>query len=89
MAISRRSTLALMGGAAIGALGTSLLPHGAQAQAQRGGMLTMAVSGGSTTDSLDPATYIEIYIGSIGHAGLPISFAFAAMTEAGPGWLAS
>lgn len=68
MGLSRRSALALMGGASMAALGTSLLPTRAQAQAKTGGTLTMAVSGGSATDTLDPATFIEIYIGAIGFA---------------------
>jgi peptide/nickel transport system substrate-binding protein len=66
--LNRRAALALLGGASVAALGAAAFPTPVQAQAKTGGTLTMAVSGGSTTDSLDPATYIEIYIGSVGHA---------------------
>ncbi|MFZ1727418.1 MAG: ABC transporter substrate-binding protein, partial [Albidovulum sp.] len=68
LALNRRSALTLMGGASIVALGTALFAGRAQAQAKTGGTLTMAVSGGSTTDTLDPTTFIEIYIGAIGYA---------------------
>ncbi|WP_417432451.1 ABC transporter substrate-binding protein [Kiloniella sp.] len=66
--LNRRSALALLGGASVAAFGSAAFPGMAQASPKRGGLLTMAVSGGSTTDSLDPATYVEIYLGSVGHA---------------------
>ncbi|UTW08220.1 ABC transporter substrate-binding protein [Pseudomonas benzenivorans] len=78
--MTRRSALGLLGGASVAALGGMSLIGSAPAfgsmtstgrtytPAVKGGKLTMAVSGGSTTDSLDPATYNEIYIGTVGHA---------------------
>lgn len=65
--MNRRSALALLGGGSLAALSTPLFFGRAEAQAKAGGTLTLAVSGGNTTDSLDPATYNEVYIGIVGH----------------------
>ena len=66
---NRRETLKILGGASLAAMSGALIPGIASSQqAKRGGTLTMALSGGSTTDTLDPATYKEPYIGTIGFA---------------------
>lgn len=67
--VSRRHFVA--GASTLGAAfvtSTSLtLPRRAQA-AKSGGTLRAALAGGSTTDSLDPATYVGLYIFSVGFA---------------------
>ena len=56
----------LQGGAALGALGLMGAP--ALAAPQRGGRMRAALAEGSTTDNLDPATYTDIYMISVGFA---------------------
>lgn len=49
-------------------LAGSLLSTPARAAPQSGGRLRLGIAGGSTSDSLDPATYAEIYMLSLGFA---------------------
>ena len=44
----------------------SLLAGSAQAAAERGGRLVVGLAEGSTTDSLDPQTYTDVLMMSIG-----------------------
>jgi ABC-type dipeptide transport system, periplasmic component len=61
---NRRSVL--QGGAALGALGLMGAP--AMAAPKSGGRLRAALAEGATSDSLDPATYTDIYMISVGFA---------------------
>ncbi|MGB7322942.1 MAG: ABC transporter substrate-binding protein [Albidovulum sp.] len=66
--LSRRGLL--KGATALGAAGL-ILPASmrpASAQAKKGGTLRVAITGGSTTDSLDPATWQELYVQVFGNA---------------------
>jgi len=56
----------LQGGAALGALSLTGMP--AMAQAKKGGRVRAALAEGSTQDSLDPGTYTDIYMISVGFA---------------------
>ncbi|MEM9740807.1 MAG: peptide ABC transporter substrate-binding protein, partial [Pseudomonadota bacterium] len=62
---NRRSVLG--GGAALGALGLSGLPSFANTP-KRGGTVRVALAEGSTQDSLNPWTYTDIYMMSLGFA---------------------
>ncbi len=57
----------LQGGAALGALGLSGVPSFAQT-GKRGGSVRVALAEGSTQDSLNPWTYTDIYMLSVGFA---------------------
>lgn len=66
--LSRRSLLkASLATAAIGA-GTISLPRDASAQPARGGTVRLAHAHGSTTDSLDPASWIHDYTYTLAYA---------------------
>lgn len=66
--VDRRTALKLIGGASALAT-TSLLPFSAHAAGPtRGGTLKLGVSGGSTADSLDPATFLDTHTYSVGFA---------------------
>lgn len=69
-ALPRRNTLKLLGGGALAA-GLALPGGSARAQAaepQRGGTLRIGLSGGSTTETLDPATYLDSHMWVVGFA---------------------
>jgi len=57
----------LEGTAATGAL-IGLGPHARAAEPKKGGRLRVALAEGSTSDSLDPQTYTDIYMLSVGFA---------------------
>lgn len=56
-------------GAMIGlAAAAGVLPGPARAEPRRGGDLRLGIGSGSTSDSLDPGTYADNYMQSVGHA---------------------
>jgi peptide/nickel transport system substrate-binding protein len=65
--VSRRSFLqaTLAAGVTMAAAGTNL-PAAAQAIPKKGGKFKLGLSKGSTTDSLDPATYLDYYMATVG-----------------------
>jgi peptide/nickel transport system substrate-binding protein len=65
--MSRRSFLQL--GAAAGltfAVADGMFARAARAEPKRGGRLRIGIGAGSTTDSLDPATYTNAFMGDVG-----------------------
>jgi peptide/nickel transport system substrate-binding protein len=48
------------------ALADGMFARAAKAQAKRGGKLRIGIGAGSTTDSLDPATYTNAFMGDVG-----------------------
>jgi peptide/nickel transport system substrate-binding protein len=61
----------LQGATALGlttAAATSLLPRSLRAEPKKGGRLRAGLAEGGTTDSLDPQTYTDIYMISVGFA---------------------
>jgi len=67
--LSRRELL--KSSAAVGltaAIGPALLSTPALAQPRRGGHCKLGIGSGSTTDSLDPGTYADNYMQTVGHA---------------------
>jgi peptide/nickel transport system substrate-binding protein len=67
--ISRREFLQAAAALGLAApLATGLLGQPVRAEPQKGGLLRLGIAGGSTSDSLDPATYAEIYLLSLGFA---------------------
>lgn len=62
--LNRRTVVGLLGSAA--AVGMSGLQAAAAPAPKRGGLLRMGISGASTTDSLDPATYSSTYMQCLG-----------------------
>src|SRR5438093_1495607 len=63
--LSRRTVVCLMGSAAAAGV-SGLQPVEAAPTPKRGGILRMGLSGASTTDSLDPATYSSTYMQCLG-----------------------
>jgi peptide/nickel transport system substrate-binding protein len=69
--LSRRSFLELAGVSGLTVTAADLvLSRPAQASPKRGGKLTICLSKGSTTDSLDPATYLDYYMATVGWGSL-------------------
>ena len=67
--IARRDFL--MGASALGlsaSAATALLPRAARAEPKTGGSLRAGLAEGATSDSLDPQTYTDIYMISVGFA---------------------
>ena len=67
--VSRRDFL--MGATALGLSGAAaqaLLPGTAHAEPKKGGLLRAGLAEGATSDSLDPQTYTDIYMISVGFA---------------------
>ena len=48
------------------ALADGMFARAARAEAKRGGKLRIGIGAGSTTDSLDPATYTNAFMGDVG-----------------------
>jgi len=69
--MSRRDfiQIAVASGLAIGAA-QSLFASAARAEPRRGGRFRMGIAHGSTTDSLDPASYLDYYMGTVGWGSL-------------------
>ena len=66
--LNRRSALKLLGGVSLAAT-TQFIPSFAiAAEPKRGGTIKIGVSGGSTSDSLDPTTYLDSHMYVIGFA---------------------
>ena len=69
--IGRRDLI--KGAAALGAVGAAERVLGRSAMAatpKKGGALKVAIGAGSTTDTLDPATYTDSYMQSVGFGGM-------------------
>ena len=66
--LNRRSALKLLGGATLAATIQVLPSFSLAAEPKRGGTLKIGVSGGSTSDSLDPATYLDSHMYVVGFA---------------------
>ncbi|MCQ8784007.1 ABC transporter substrate-binding protein [Mangrovibrevibacter kandeliae] len=67
--LSRRSILKGGAGlAASAAAGSLWMPRPARAAPKKGGDFKLGIASGSTTDSLDPGTYADNYMQSVGHA---------------------
>lgn len=67
-AITRRSFLSTAAAAGLSAAAVSLLPGRAAAEPRKGGHFKLGIGSGATTDSLDPGTYADNYMQSVGHS---------------------
>ncbi|RDD60957.1 ABC transporter substrate-binding protein [Ferruginivarius sediminum] len=67
--ISRREFMVAAAAAGISASSASLIvPSPAYAAPKRGGHFQLGLGAGSTTDSLDPGRYLDIYMQTVGHS---------------------
>lgn len=67
--LTRRDFMAAAAATGVTAtLANTLFSNIAHAAPQRGGHFKLGIGAGSTTDSLDPATYVDSYMQSLGHA---------------------